>query len=402
MATPAKNRLPRGCRTVGGAKARAMERCRRLFMSRFSSFGYHPFLPSGLQLIQATWERLPSSLRGRTICLTSPFGEPCCLRADLTLAAVAYLGTHHAPQERPLRLCYAERVFRSSPPPEKNFEGTQIGAELLGWEGEGADVEILSLLIRFLISLGISDIIVVLGDITLFRRVLQGIPSGSARRLTLALQEGNLSDYRSVVRSLPSRFAAPLEELPFLKGGAEILDRGERLFGDGSVATLKNLKENLDDLGLGDRIRFDLSLARELDYYSGPLFDIYGGPSGRALGGGGRYDTLLSEFGILGQALGFGLNLESLAEASADESRSPLQAMVWTGGLKASQALDQAQRLCDNGFEIELSWQPSEIDSRRLATLRGFSRWIDLGTRRVVDIATEESRPLDDFLKEGL
>lgn len=85
MSRPLMNRLPRGCRTVGGAKARAMERCRRAFMSRFASFGYDPFLPSGLQLIQSAWERLPEGIKDRTVCLTSPFGEPCCLRADLNI-----------------------------------------------------------------------------------------------------------------------------------------------------------------------------------------------------------------------------------------------------------------------------------------------------------------------------
>ena len=396
------HRLPQGCRTVGGTRAGAMERCRQVFMSRFASFGYRPFLPSGLQLIQSAWERLPSDLKGRTVCLTSPFGEPCCLRADLTLAAVAYLGAHYAPQERPLRLCYAERVYRSSPPPETELEGTQIGAELLGWEGEGADWELLFLLIGLLEALAVPDVTVVLGDVTLFARALQGLPTETARRLTRALQEGNLSDYGAALRSLADPLGETLTELPRLKGGDEVLRRGAELFGFESVATLTAIKKNLDALGLGGRIRFDLSLVRELDYYSGPLFDVYGGTSGRALGGGGRYDTLLAEFGILGQALGFGLDLERLCQASVFPNGSRGPAMAWTGGLSAARAIARAAELCDEGLEIELSWQPSKATSIKLAEGRGFSFWIDLARENVVEIATGKTFPLDLWIREGI
>lgn len=382
------NRLPRGCRTVGGAKARAMERCRRTFMSRFASFGYDPFLPSGLQLIQSAWERLPEDLKDRTVCLTSPFGEPCCLRADLTLAAVAYLGAHHAPQERPLRLCYAERVYRTSPPPESDLESTQIGAELLGWDGEGADGEVLFLLLDFLQSLAI-DATVVLGDTNLLKRAFQGVSADRAQSLTAALQQGNLADYAALVRGLPSP-AADLAELPFLRGGPEVLRRGAELFGNEALATLRGLADTLKDLGMGDRIRFDLSLVRELDYYSGPLFDVYGGPSGRALGGGGRYDSLLADFGILGQALGFGLDLERVALAADEGKDRPERTLAWAANLPPSEALAKALAYAERGLDLELSWLTSEEESLHLARLKGFSLWVDLRLGVFLDTGTGE------------
>lgn len=388
MSRPLMNRLPRGCRTVGGAKARAMERCRRAFMSRFASFGYDPFLPSGLQLIQSAWERLPEGIKDRTVCLTSPFGEPCCLRADLTLAAVAYLSAHHAPQERPLRLCYAERVYRSSGPPESDLESTQIGAELLGWDGEGADAEVLFLLLDFLRSL-VIDATVVLGDTNLLRRAFQGVSADRAQNLTAALQQGNLADYGTLIRGLPS-LEPSVAELPFLRGGREVLCRGAELFGDDALATLRRLADNLEELGLGDRIRFDLSLGRELDYYSGPLFDVYGGPSGRALGGGGRYDSLLADFGILGQALGFGLDLERVAQAADEGEERPERALGWAANLRPSEALARALAYADRGLDVELSWLSSEEDSLRLARLKDFSLWVDLSIGQVRDPKTGE------------
>ena len=64
----------------------------------------------------------------------APFGEPCCMRADITVSALSYMALHHTPEEFPLRLCYAERVFSVPRPPKENLEDTQVGAELLGWK----------------------------------------------------------------------------------------------------------------------------------------------------------------------------------------------------------------------------------------------------------------------------
>ncbi len=121
------NRLPRGCVNVGGELASAMEECRRIFLSFFENWGYSPFLPSGLQLLESAWDKLPSQVRSRLAALTTPYGEPCCLRGDITLAAVAYLASHYAPEERPLRICYCDRVYMKSAPPRTSIESFRSG-----------------------------------------------------------------------------------------------------------------------------------------------------------------------------------------------------------------------------------------------------------------------------------
>ena len=79
------------------------------------------------------------------------------LRGDLTLSAVAYLSAHFRDDERPLRLSYADRVFSAPKPPRNNLEENQVGVELIGWEGAGADAEVVSLLLRTLDALSIES-----------------------------------------------------------------------------------------------------------------------------------------------------------------------------------------------------------------------------------------------------
>ncbi len=105
------NRNPKGCSNIGGPAAARLEYCRNKALKIFSTYGYRPFSPSELQLVEDVWDKLSKSRARRLIALNSPFGEPCVLRGDLTLSAVAYLSSHYEENERPLRLCYADRVF---------------------------------------------------------------------------------------------------------------------------------------------------------------------------------------------------------------------------------------------------------------------------------------------------
>ncbi len=76
-----------------------------------------------------------------------------------------------------------------------------------------------------------------------------------------------------------------------------------------SVDELGRLFELIDVMGVGDYCAFDIGIVRGLAYYTGIVFEIYDKANElRAIGGGGRYDNLLKQFG--GPAIpatGFGI-----------------------------------------------------------------------------------------------
>jgi ATP phosphoribosyltransferase regulatory subunit len=91
------------------------------------------------------------------------------IRADMTpqVARIAATRLRHAP--RPLRLCYAGQVLRikgGQLRPERQIG--QVGAELIGADGAGADVEAIALAAEALAGLGIGSLSV---DLTLPRLV---------------------------------------------------------------------------------------------------------------------------------------------------------------------------------------------------------------------------------------
>src|SRR5207253_2816230 len=63
---------------------------------------------------------------------------------------------------------------------------------------------------------------------------------------------------------------------------------------------------------LGAELEVDLGEVRGLGYYTGLVFNLYAAGAPRAVGGGGRYDTLLGRFGDPRPAVGFSLDLDAL------------------------------------------------------------------------------------------
>jgi len=380
-------RLPAGCRSTGGRMAIAMERCRHRFISLFNRHGYRLFWSSGLQLLETSWDLLPRTIRESLLVLTSPMGEPCCLRSDITLAAVNYLANHYSPQERPLRMCYADRLYRN-PAPGGDLEKFQIGAELLGWEGEGADVEILSLLLEGLDSLGLIDGKLVLSDVTLVDNAMEKLDEELKSDLLKALQEGSYRTYFKLLSGCRSKENRLLEALPELKGGPEVLDEARKLTGAESLRSLDNISEILGRMGKSDRIAFDLGSIRELDYYSGPVFDVYSPESGKSLGGGGRYDGLLGSYGLSGQAIGFGLDLEELARHSIYRNPEPIVA-IKGGGSQPDMVLSRCSAFHDAGLTTEITWSHDGNSGMARAKAKGYSWWYDPENDTVTDISRE-------------
>ena len=74
-------------------------------------------------------------------------------------------------------------------------------------------------------------------------------------------------------------------------------------------------------LNQGDRIMIDLGLVHEMDYYTGIMFRGYIGGAGAAILSGGRYNALCAKFGKDMPAGGFGIDVESVADSLAGQSR---------------------------------------------------------------------------------
>ncbi|MCX6816013.1 MAG: histidine--tRNA ligase [Candidatus Aenigmarchaeota archaeon] len=66
--------------------------------------------------------------------------------------------------------------------------------------------------------------------------------------------------------------------------------------GKEGIAELETIFEYIENFGFADYVKFDVSLVRGLEYYTGPVFEINAGIN-VSTGGGGRYDNMIEDFG---------------------------------------------------------------------------------------------------------
>lgn len=113
-------------------------------------------------------------------------------------------------------------------------------------------------------------------------------------------------------------------QLSSLRGGADVLQRAHQVGGiavEKATSRLAETYAGLVEAGIAERIQLDLGLLRDLGYYTGAILEVYDPAVGQIIGGGGRYDGLLSRFGRELPAAGFALYLERVHIAQAEEER---------------------------------------------------------------------------------
>lgn len=123
--------------------------------------------------------------------------------------------------------------------------------------------------------------------------------------------------------ALPTSTSAALESYLALEGGAE--DIAAKLSGIRGGANFKAASEAyqqrlvaMEEQGLNPkRFHFSANFGREIEYYTGFVFQVEA--RGIAVAGGGRYDDMLSDLGAPSRipAIGFAIHTERVARALA-------------------------------------------------------------------------------------
>jgi ATP phosphoribosyltransferase regulatory subunit len=149
----------------------------------FKAAGHDEVSPPILQPADVFLDLTGEDIRRRLYLTSGTDGLDLCLRPDFTIPVCR----HHLAQEAvnlPAAYCYNGPVFRQRP--DGLGEIPQLGAESLGrTDTPEADADLLALSVKALEEFGLSDIVIRIGDETLFAAVLEGLelPTVWRRRL---------------------------------------------------------------------------------------------------------------------------------------------------------------------------------------------------------------------------
>jgi ATP phosphoribosyltransferase regulatory subunit len=251
-------------------------------------------------------------------------GNVLVLRSDMTVPIARVVATRYPTAEPPLRFCYFAHSYRGVRPQRgQPREFLQAGLELIGAGAPAGTAEALSVLCRALDAAGLARYRVGLGDATLYPKLLDslGVEATDRARLLDELARGDFVGLEQGLRALEidDDSIALLLSVPQMRGGADVLHGPSGPVAE-AVAGMRAILELLEPQ-VAERVIFDLGLSRAPGYYTGAVFEVYDPALGMPLGGGGRYDNLLGQFGRSLPAVGFALEVDRLHLALAAEER---------------------------------------------------------------------------------
>ena len=234
------------------------------------------------------------------------------LRFELTASTVRVVASHRD-LVLPFKRYAIGPVWRYERPTEKRFrEFWQADVDIFGVEDSIADAEVLSAAVDALTKVGFEGYIINLNDRRILKSIvsLAGIPEEKSLDAFRAVDKIGKIGRDGVIEELsrisPDEEASiKLLDMLSLKGKPDdVLSQAKQMlkeYPDGvkGCEALSKLYEYAKGFGYAEYIVVDLSLARGLDYYTGPVFEViakdfedYG-----SIAGGGRYDEIVELFG---------------------------------------------------------------------------------------------------------
>src|SRR5262249_4837117 len=252
-----------------------------------------------------------------TYRFTGRDGKLLALRPEMTSLVARTVATRFGKSNRPIRLSYSGEVFRwDEPRPARQHEFHQIGLEHVGSDRLESDTEVLIIAIEALRRVGIDGFMITLGHVDFIRAIAEklGLGEEASRQMYAIIDRKETEEFDEFLR--PYANAETREafiRLITLSGKKEILAEARALVAsERSIAALDDLArvyEIAEAIGIDEYIDIDLGDVGGLDYYTGLTFKIYARGLGTALGRGGRYDNLLSQFGLSEPAGGFSVGV---------------------------------------------------------------------------------------------
>ena len=205
----------------------------------------------------------------------------------------------------------------------------------MGASGTDADSEIIALAVEALFSLDIKKIRICIGHTGFLSSMLEnsGLPQAARKKIIYYLIKRDFASLHSYIQALmlKEKDKASFLTLPELQGGKEVIEKAVELLPpreqDKFSREMLALWDNLYQRGISNYISLDFSFLRDLNYYTGIIFEIYSPHSGYPLGGGGRYDRLLSFFRGPLPAVGFALSVDQIL--SIWQQKGFIRSLYW-------------------------------------------------------------------------
>ena len=294
-------------------------------------------------------------------------GDVLGLRSDTTPQIARYVTSNFSKEDLPIRLSYSERIIRNNLDSNKDpREIFQIGCESIGTEGVVNDLELIQLGSQILKKLGFTRQVVTLNSSLLVNYILSKLEFSKDQIKTLFYKK----DFDSISLLSKSKLV-PKREKEFIKKIVMPFALNKKIKLGSFPKTIQKeiedisfLKQELENINPEIECVLDLLDVRDFNYYSNVTFDISVPEIKDHIMSGGRYNNLLSNYGLNVPAMGFALNvLPILQNIKFDTLTQPLAVIE----LKNNQDITLAYKIKD--FFANQAFQVRILESKYISNL---------------------------------
>jgi histidyl-tRNA synthetase len=318
-------RISRGFRDLLPDQMLARQKMVEAIRGVYELYGFVPLNTPAVEYLDVLSGSAGQEAQQSIFRVASPENEPLGLRFDLTVP-LARVIAQYTDLPRPFRRYQVSPVWRADKPDKGRFrEFTQFDLDSVGVESEVADTEIIAGMCDTLSAINVGPYLVRFSSRVVLNllldyaeiahdqgvdvfRVLDKLDKIGTDKVRRELMDGYQDESGDVITGVGLR-AVQVERIEkFLNVKSdrrgEVVAQLRELF-----SQLPNAKKEIDIIdrisnhlyALGysdDRVALDLSIARGLAYYTGPVFEavVLEAPQFGSVFGGGRYDDLVMRF----------------------------------------------------------------------------------------------------------
>ncbi len=368
----------------------------------FKRYGFDPFDTPTLEFWDTVKGKLGEEAENRLMFVFPDFlsKEWYTLRYELTFPLARYMAMHPE-TPLPFKRYHIGKVWRHEEPQKGRYrEFWQCDADTVGSPYPEADAEIIRLNIEIMRTFSFNKYLVKIND----RRLLTGIFEEelsirnpvpvyrSIDKLDKIGEEGVRSELLS--KGMSSSLVDRIMDLMKIQGKFEEIAEDLSGIRNEKVRTALDHLREIFSLVNDDRLVFDLSLVRGLEYYTGPVFEtVVKEPRIGSLAGGGRYDKLIGLYsGKDVPATGISIGIERLIDAGLElgifslDDRSYTQVFVVSVKRESWRyAWKVAELLRNEGFYVSL-----DLMRRNQSNQREYAR--KLGAKIIAFVGPKEEK----------
>jgi len=377
--TKIKPQIPKGFRDFLPQQKMLRQQVIKTIQNTFELFGFEPLETPAIEYASILEGKYGEEGEKLIYKFEDRGGRKVALRYDLTIPLSRVIAMH-TELPKPFKCYQISPVWRADKPQRGRFrEFWQCDGDIVGSNSPLADAEIVNTIYHILKALNFKQFTIRINNRKLLNGIAQAlsIPEDAIPgllRIIDKLEQKGMDGIKSEMLEKGFKEASvnPILDLLNISTGnkVEFTDLKNKFPDTGllleGIEELEIIFSHLASLGVDSQFyRFDLSLARGLDYYTGPIFETtVDEPKIGSITGGGRYDNLIGMFSSTQfPATGSSFGLERILTVMEELNLSPLpptttQVLVTLFNPDmVNDALQLAAQLRSGGIKTEVYFQ---------------------------------------------